>query len=120
MWALFQYLILSLILIASAHYIYISLNDFFSKGGSPEVPFIIDKKKEEKTKAERKKKNEEMRCKRLADERARAQDAKMQSKLELDFGKNEKRKKKNNEKKKTKLTKEEKETRSILFDDEEV
>lgn len=52
MWALFQYLILSLILIASAHYIYISLNDFFSKDGSPEVPFIIDKKKEEKSKQE--------------------------------------------------------------------
>jgi hypothetical protein len=52
MWALLQYLILSLILIASAHYIYISLNDFFSKDDSQDFPFIIDKKKEEKSKEE--------------------------------------------------------------------
>ena len=52
MWALLQYLILSLILIASAHYIYISLNDFFSKDDAQDIPFIIDKKKEEKSKQE--------------------------------------------------------------------
>jgi hypothetical protein len=52
MWALLQYLILSLIVIASSHYIYISLNDFFSKDESVEVPFIINKKKEEESKQE--------------------------------------------------------------------
>ena len=52
MWALLQYLILSLILIASAHYIYISLNDFFSKDDTQDIPLIIDKKKEEKSKQE--------------------------------------------------------------------
>ena len=52
MWALLQYLILSMILIGSAHYIYISLNDFFSQDDSAMVPLIIDKKKEEKSKQE--------------------------------------------------------------------
>ena len=41
-----------MILIGSAHYIYISLNDFFSKDDSLEVPLIIDKKKEERNKQE--------------------------------------------------------------------
>ena len=52
MWGLFQYLFLSLILIASAHYIYISLTEFFSKDGLGEVPYIIDKKEEEESKQE--------------------------------------------------------------------
>ena len=52
MWALLQYLILSLVLIASSHYIYISLNDLFSNDDGEERPFIIDKKKEEKHKQE--------------------------------------------------------------------
>ena len=52
MWALLQYLIISLILIGSTHYIYVSLNEFISKEDSHDVPFIIDKKKEEKSKQE--------------------------------------------------------------------
>lgn len=52
MWTILQYLVLSLLIIGSVHYFYISLKEIFSKDDDEKVPLIIDRKKQEEKREE--------------------------------------------------------------------
>lgn len=52
MWTILRYLVLSLLIIGSIHYFYISLKETFSKDNDEKVPLIIDRKKHEEKREE--------------------------------------------------------------------